>query len=72
MLDFGDMVMSARVYNLAVGMAYYLQNKPDADAVAAAFHCELEQKPSFTIWTTTPWTLPANLAIAVHARFRYA
>ncbi|MBL1218903.1 MAG: isoleucine--tRNA ligase [Planctomycetes bacterium] len=24
------------------------------------------------IWTTTPWTLPANLAVAVHARFRYA
>ncbi len=44
----------------------------DADAVAAAFQCELEQKPSFTIWTTTPWTLPANLAIAVHERFRYA
>ena len=40
----------------------------DADAVAAAFQCELEQKPSFTIWTTTPWTLPANLAIAIHER----
>ncbi len=23
------------------------------------------------IWTTTPWTLPANLAIAVHPEFRY-
>ena len=44
----------------------------DIDSVAAAFGCELEQKPSFTIWTTTPWTLPANLAIAVHERFRYA
>ena len=28
--------------------------------------------PSFMIWTTTPWTLPANLAIAVHERFEYA
>jgi isoleucyl-tRNA synthetase len=28
--------------------------------------------PSFMIWTTTPWTLPANLAIAVHPRFTYA
>ncbi|MCW5777036.1 MAG: isoleucine--tRNA ligase [Phycisphaeraceae bacterium] len=26
----------------------------------------------FMIWTTTPWTLPANLAIAVHPRFEYA
>jgi isoleucyl-tRNA synthetase len=23
-------------------------------------------KPSLVIWTTTPWTLPANLAVAVH------
>ena len=23
------------------------------------------------IWTTTPWTLPANLAIAVHPRETY-
>jgi isoleucyl-tRNA synthetase len=27
---------------------------------------------SFVIWTTTPWTLPANLAIAVNAEFEYA
>jgi isoleucyl-tRNA synthetase len=32
----------------------------------------LDVTPTFTIWTTTPWTLPANLAIAVHERFRYA
>ncbi|MDE1547925.1 isoleucine--tRNA ligase [Jeotgalibaca caeni] len=27
---------------------------------------------SFVIWTTTPWTLPANLAITVHQDFNYA
>src|SRR6267378_481037 len=27
---------------------------------------------SLLIWTTTPWTLPANLAIAVHPQFVYA
>ncbi|MCU0236059.1 MAG: isoleucine--tRNA ligase [Acidobacteria bacterium] len=27
---------------------------------------------SMLIWTTTPWTIPANLAIAVHAGFDYA
>ena len=32
----------------------------------------LDATPSFMIWTTTPWTLPANLAIAVHERARYA
>lgn len=26
---------------------------------------------SLVIWTTTPWTLPANLGIAVHERFVY-
>ncbi len=26
---------------------------------------------SFVVWTTTPWTLPANLAIAVHPAERY-
>lgn len=26
---------------------------------------------SFVIWTTTPWTLPANLGIAVHPDFDY-
>jgi len=26
---------------------------------------------SIAIWTTTPWTLPANLGIAVHERFIY-
>jgi isoleucyl-tRNA synthetase len=26
---------------------------------------------SFVIWTTTPWTLPANLAIAVHPQEKY-
>ena len=26
---------------------------------------------SFMIWTTTPWTLPANMAVAVHVDFNY-
>lgn len=26
----------------------------------------------FVIWTTTPWTIPANLGISVHPRFEYA
>jgi isoleucyl-tRNA synthetase len=27
--------------------------------------------PALVIWTTTPWTLPANLAVAVHAELDY-
>lgn len=30
------------------------------------------EKVYCVIWTTTPWTLPANLAIAVHKEFIYA
>ncbi len=25
----------------------------------------------FVIWTTTPWTIPSNLAVALHPEFRY-
>lgn len=31
----------------------------------------LPEKTSMVIWTTTPWTLPANLGIAVHPAFSY-
>src|SRR5262249_4012417 len=43
--------------------------KTASPALAKALH----GKPaSFVIWTTTPWTLPANLAIAAHATETYA
>ncbi|OGR89915.1 MAG: hypothetical protein A2992_00850 [Elusimicrobia bacterium RIFCSPLOWO2_01_FULL_59_12] len=32
---------------------------------------EIAQGVSFVIWTTTPWTLPANAAIAVHPNETY-
>jgi isoleucyl-tRNA synthetase len=33
---------------------------------------DLHGKPTFVlIWTTTPWTLPANLAISLHPDFTY-
>ncbi len=44
----------------------------DAEAVGKAFGVEPDCRPSFMIWTTTPWTLPANLAIAVHPKYRYS
>jgi len=47
----------------------------DGGAVAEAFGVDANSlcaAPGFMIWTTTPWTLPANLAIAVHPRFTYA
>ncbi|MAY74948.1 MAG: isoleucine--tRNA ligase [Phycisphaerae bacterium] len=49
----------------------------DGAAVYAAFGVPDDddrpgQTPSFMIWTTTPWTLPANYMIAVHREFTYA
>jgi isoleucyl-tRNA synthetase len=32
---------------------------------------DASQKTFFVIWTTTPWTLPANLAVAVHPELDY-
>lgn len=31
----------------------------------------LDENTSFIIWTTTPWTIPSNLAITVHPDFNY-
>jgi isoleucyl-tRNA synthetase len=33
---------------------------------------EALQGAAFTVWTTTPWTIPANLAIAVNDRLQYS
>lgn len=30
-----------------------------------------EDNVSFLIWTTTPWTLPANLGVTLHPEFKY-
>ncbi|ACB84903.1 isoleucine--tRNA ligase [Natranaerobius thermophilus] len=31
-----------------------------------------EEGVEFIIWTTTPWTIPANMAIALHPEFQYS
>lgn len=50
----------------------------DAAALAGAFGVDATRvqpagspAPAFMIWTTTPWTLPANLLIAVHEKSTY-
>ncbi|MGM0537503.1 MAG: isoleucine--tRNA ligase [Pseudomonadota bacterium] len=45
----------------------------DADRLAAAFGLEALAKPAaVVIWTTTPWTIPANQALNMHPDFTYA
>ncbi len=49
---------------------------PDEDAVFARCHHvpdgRGEGRISFVIWTTTPWTLPANRAVALNPSLEYA
>ncbi|WP_370426021.1 isoleucine--tRNA ligase [Pantoea vagans] len=47
-------------------------NAIDADTVRQAFGVAQVNGPiSLVIWTTTPWTLPANRAISLHPEFEY-
>jgi isoleucyl-tRNA synthetase len=50
----------------SIYVRYALTSKPEALDLALA------GKPVYAIiWTTTPWTLPASLAIAFHPEFEY-
>ena len=47
-------------------------NAVDADAVRAKFGIAASEGPvSLVIWTTTPWTMPANRGISLHPEFEY-
>src|SRR5450631_3625276 len=43
-----------------------------ADALTDQSDLLVDVPTSVAIWTTTPWTLPANRAVAVHPQFDYA
>ncbi|HYC34860.1 MAG TPA: isoleucine--tRNA ligase [Usitatibacter sp.] len=43
----------------------------DTKAVAEAFDAHGLERIAAVIWTTTPWTLPGNQAIAAHPEFTY-
>ena len=45
---------------------------PMTDDLSGDFPELSAKKVSVVIWTTTPWTIPANLAIALHPDFEYA
>jgi isoleucyl-tRNA synthetase len=46
-------------------------NAVDSRALASRFNCDTDKPVGVVIWTTTPWTLPANHAVAVHPEFDY-
>ena len=55
--------------SIAVDVAF---RAVDGKSVCQAFSYEYSEEPvSFVIWTTTPWTLPANQAVALHPELEY-
>ena len=55
--------------NFEAGMLYKDVSDP---AIVVNFPLlDAHPKTSFVAWTTTPWTLPSNLALAVNAKFTY-
>ena len=52
--------------------AYVHFEATNSEAVARAFSVTLQRTPSFLIWTTAVWGLPANVLLGVHPRFRYS
>ncbi|MFM2483180.1 isoleucine--tRNA ligase [Celerinatantimonas sp. YJH-8] len=44
----------------------------DAEKLCAMFGVSATAEPvSVVIWTTTPWTMPANMAVSLHPRLNY-
>ncbi len=52
-----------------VGQGY---REVDDPSITVRFRLKGEPKTSFLAWTTTPWTLPSNTALAVHPEVEYA
>lgn len=44
----------------------------DGAAFASKFGTDISEDIYVVIWTTTPWTLPASMAVTLHADFEYA
>ncbi|NMQ07163.1 isoleucine--tRNA ligase [Candidatus Accumulibacter phosphatis] len=75
-LDCGSALAEAEVEyedktSAAIDVAFEVHPN-HSDKVARAFGLTHLRGPAFTvIWTTTPWTLPANEAVCAHPEFDY-
>lgn len=73
-LDCGSSLAEAEVEyqdktSEAIDVAFGAADESD---LAGRFGLEAAPGAAFVIWTTTPWTLPANQAICVHPELDYA
>ncbi|KAJ7045675.1 tRNA synthetases class I-domain-containing protein [Mycena alexandri] len=63
-----SMGLTTPVSNFEANMDFRDVNDP---AVTVSFPLVDDPKTSLLAWTTTPWTLPSNLALCVHPDFTY-
>lgn len=73
-LDCGSALAEAEVeYEDKVSPSIYVRFAAiDEAAVEAKFNAKGTGKISAVIWTTTPWTMPSNRAIAINPELEYA
>jgi isoleucyl-tRNA synthetase len=55
-----------------VGLGYKEVTDPSVYVAFPLRPCELGEGLELLVWTTTPWTLPSNMFVAVNAAFDYA
>lgn len=72
-LDCGSALAEAEVEykdkeSPAIDVAFFAD---DSDAIAEICGAKGQGDIALVIWTTTPWTLPANQAVALHPEFNY-
>lgn len=53
----------------AIDVLFEVQDK---DKLLTAFNTKVADKIYVVIWTTTPWTLPANQAVAINPKLEYS
>jgi isoleucyl-tRNA synthetase len=56
----------------AIDVAFRVSEKDEAKLAAAFGVASLAKPAHVVIWTTTPWTIPANQALNIHPEFEYA
>lgn len=54
--------------NFEAGLNYQMISDP---SIVISFPLKEDPETSFLAWTTTPWTLPSNLALSVNPDFEY-
>ncbi|MBE2897597.1 isoleucine--tRNA ligase [Pasteurellaceae bacterium 20609_3] len=72
-LDCGSALAEAEVeyYDKKSPSIYVAFNAVDKSAVLSKFNAQADGNVQAVIWTTTPWTIPSNRAIAVHPELDY-